>query len=132
MINFDKIFSKFDKLMNSITINDESFIVSGKNVVVKNGTVYINGEKVKEGLSGDVKITFTGDLANLNCTSAVINGNIQGNVDCTSATIKDNVGGNVDGTNINCGDVGGDVDGTTVSCGNVEGDVDAMTVKMKK
>jgi hypothetical protein len=113
MISFNKIFNKLNKqinrVMNSITINDKSFIVSGKKIVVKNGIVYVNGEKVIEGLSNDVKITFTGDLASLDCTSAIINGNVNGNVDCTFANINGNVSGNVVGTNINCGDVAGDV-----------------------
>jgi hypothetical protein len=135
MINFDKIFNNLNKqidcIMNSITINDESFIVSGKSIVVKNGTVYVNGEKIKEGLSGDVKIIFTGDLADLDCTSAVINGNVNGDVDCTSANISGNVGGDVDGTNINCGDVGRDVGGTIVNCNNVKGNIKAVKVKHK-
>jgi len=117
--------------MNSITINGKSYICEGNSIVVKNGKVLVGGELMTEGLSGEVKISFTGDLASLDCANAVVNGNVQGSVDATNITVNGNVGGDVDGTNIKCGDVGGDVDGTTVNCGNVNGDVDAMTVKRK-
>lgn len=117
--------------MNKIKINGESHNVKGRNIVVRNGKVIVDGELVKDGLSGTVKIEFEGDLATLDCTTAVVNGNVKGDVDGTSITVNGNVGGSLDGTTIKCGDVGGDVDGTTVSCGNVQGDVDAMTVKRK-
>lgn len=67
MISLNKI-SKFDKPMNGITTNDEPFITPKKNIVGKNGTVYINSKKIKEGLSGDMRIAFTGDPANPSCT----------------------------------------------------------------
>jgi len=117
--------------MNKITINGETFEVEGNNIVVKNGKISVDGKVVKENLSGNVKVEFTGDLAKLDCTSAVINGNVQGNVDCTSAVITGNVQGDVDGTTIKCGDVGGDVDGTNVQCGNIQGDVDAVSIRKK-
>lgn len=135
---FDKWEQKIDEVliliknrMNKIFINGESFDVKGKSIVVKNGKVIVDGDLVKDGLSGTVKIEFKGDLASLDCTNAVVNGNVKGDVDCTSIIVNGNVGGNVDGTTIKCGDIGGDVDGTTVNCGNVKGDVDAMTVKRK-
>jgi len=109
------IFGIFNK--NKITINGKTYDVSGRNIVVKNDTIYVDGQVVESGLSGIVKIEFTGDLANLDCTTAVINGNVQGDVD---------------GTNITCGDVGGDVDGTNISCGDVKGDVDGTNFNFKR
>lgn len=99
--------------MNSITINGETFIVDGKNVNISGNKVIVDGKVVKNGLEGIVKIEWSGDLANLDCTNATINGDIHGDVDCT---------------NLTCGNIGGDVDATNVKCGNIGGDVDAMKV----
>ena len=126
----DELPSKIkNSFMNIITINGESHDVEGNNVVVRRGKVLVNGKVIKDGLTGTVKIEWQGDLAYLDCTSAVVNGNVLGDVDCTSITVNGEVAGDIDGTNIKCGDVGGDVDGTSVTCGKVKGDVDAMTVK---
>lgn len=119
-------------IMNILGINGKDYNVSGRSIVVRNGKVIVDGQVIEEGLSGEVKLTFTGDLAKLDCTSATINGNVLGNVDGTSITINGNVTGDVDGTNIVCGDVGGDVDGTNIKCGNVQGGIDALTVKHRK
>ena len=115
--------------MNIITINGESHDVEGNNIVVRRGKVLVDGKVIKDGLTGTVKIQFEGDLAYLDCTSAIVNGTVHGDVDCTSVIVNGDVSGDIDGTTIKCGDVGGDVDGTTVTCGKVKGDVDAMTVK---
>ena len=110
---FKKIFNKF---MNIITINGTKHTVTGKNIQVRNNSVYVDGKLVVESLTNDIHVTFEGDLAELDCTSATINGNVMGSVDCTSAKISGDVKGNVDGTSINIqGNVGGDVDGVTVS-----------------
>ena len=103
--------------MNNITINGKTFVVKGKNVCIRNGTVTVDGEFIVGDLSGEVHVHFNGDLASLNCTTATINGNIQGNVDAT--TVK-------------CGNIGGDVDCTTLHSGNITGNVDATTVRLKK
>jgi hypothetical protein len=111
-------FSKRIKsFMNSITINNESFICEGKNIQVRNGTILVDGKVIKEGLSGDVTIHFNGDLASLTCADAVINGNVRGNV--SAADVK-------------CGDVGGNVNAADVRCGNVSGKINAASVKIKK
>jgi len=134
---FDKLEKWLDELptkiknwfMNIITINGERHDVEGNNIVVRRGKVLVNGKVIKDGLTDTVKIEFEGDLAYLDCTNAVINGDVHGDVDCTSVVVNGDVSGDIDGTTIKCGDVGGDVDGTTVTCGKVKGDVDAMTVK---
>lgn len=118
--------------MNKIVINGESFQVQGRNITINGEKICVDGELVKDGLKETVKIEFQGDLANLHCTAAVINGNVNGDVDGTTINVTGNVGGDVDGTTINCGDVGGDVDGTTITCGKIKGDVDAITVKKIK
>ena len=99
---------------NTITINGNSISVSGNGISIINNKVYVDGELVEEGLSGDVRITFEGDLADLDSTASVtVNGNVKGDIDASgSVTVH--------------GDVQGDVDASgSVSCGNVGGDVDA-------
>ena len=103
--------------MNKIIINGEQFTTTDRNIVVKNNKVIVNGDIIKEGLQGDVHIIFEGDLANLDCTTATINGDVRGSVDGTTINVQ--------------GNVGGDIDGTTVNCGNVQGNVDAMKITRK-
>jgi hypothetical protein len=137
MTIFDRIENWLDELpaktknwfMNIITINGERHDVEGNNIVVRKGKVLVNGKVIKDNLTDTVKIEFQGDLASLDCTQAIVNGNVHGDVDGTTITVNGDVSGNVDGTTIKCGDVAGDVDGTTVTCGKVKGDVDAMSVK---
>lgn len=116
-------------LMNILKINGESHDVEGNNVVVRRGKVLVNGKVIKDDLSGTVKIEWEGDLASLDCTQAVVNGDVHGDVDGVTISVNGDVSGDLDGTTIKCGDVAGDVDGTTVTCGKVKGDVDAMSVK---
>jgi hypothetical protein len=113
----DDAFKSMKKALNKISIDNETFEVRGRNIVVRNGKVIVDGDVIKENLNGNVRITFEGDLANLDCTSATINGNVRGDVDGTSININ--------------GDVGGDVDGTTINCGNVKGNVDGVTIRKK-
>lgn len=118
-----------NKSSNRITINGKSFDVQGNNVVVKNGKVIVGGKTIQEGLSGTIKVEFTGNLATLDCTTATINGNVRGGVNGNTINIQGNVDGDVNGTTINCGNVRGDVDGSTIKCGNVHGDVDGINVR---
>lgn len=118
------------KNKNKITINGKTYEVSGNNIRVQNDSIYVDGQLIESGLKDTVKIEFTGDLANLNCTTATILGDVKGDVDGTTITCG-NVAGDVDGTTIKCGDVGGDVDGTSVTCNKVMGDVDAVKFNKK-
>ena len=102
--------------MNNITINEEPFICNDKNIVSVNGKIIVDGEVIKEGLSGNVTIHFNGDLANLTCADAVINGNVHGDVN--AADVK-------------CGNIGGNVSATDVRCNNVQGKITAASVKIK-
>ncbi len=107
---------KSNSNMSTITINGKKNSVSGKNIRVEDDKIYVDNVLVSEGLSGIVKIEFTGDLASLDCTTAKINGSIKGDVDCTT---------------INCGDVEGNVDATTIHCLNVGGNVKGVTVNKR-
>lgn len=102
--------------MNNITINGESFVCNGKNIVSINGKIIVDGEVIKEGLSGNVTIHFNGDLANLTCADAVINGNVSGDVN--AADVK-------------CGNVGGDINAADVRCTEAHGKITAASVKIK-
>jgi len=118
--------------MNSITINGESFVTSGKNIVCKNGKIYVDGDLIKEGLKGDVTIHFNGDLANLSCADAKINGNVQGNVNSADLTCG-TIGGKVNAADIKCtGNINGDVQAADVRCQNISGRVTAASVKYRK
>jgi len=98
--------------MNIININGKSIKVTGSNISVIGDKVYVNGKLVEEGLSGNVEISFKGDLANLNVDgSATVDGNVLGYVDAGGSVRCENVNGSVDaGGSVYCGNVGGDVD----------------------
>jgi hypothetical protein len=100
-----------------IVINGQRFEIEGdcNNVSISNGEIRIGGNVIQSGLSGIVKVEWSGPLANLSADAGVtINGNVKGSVKA--------------GTSVNCGDVGGDVKaGTGVNCGKVGGSVQAGT-----
>jgi len=98
--------------VNIININGKLIKVSGNNISVINDKVYVDGELVEEGLSGNVTISFEGELANLKTSGgATVNGDVHGDVDAGGSVKCGNVGKSVDaGGSVNCGNVGGDVD----------------------
>jgi len=51
----DKQLHKIKERMNKIIINDESFDVAGRDIIVKRNTVIVNGKVIKDDLSGTVK-----------------------------------------------------------------------------
>lgn len=107
--------------MSNIIINGKSYNVSGNNIVVQNNQVLVDGKLIQGDLSGDVTISFEGDLANLTTHgSATINGDVHGGVDA--------------GGSVQCGNVSEFVDaGGSVQCLQVGGDVDAGgSIKMRK
>lgn len=112
--------------MNTVIINGQRIDVAGRNISVQthNGvtTVNVDGNFAHSVNDREVKISFEGDLASLNCASCTVNGNIKGDVDCTSINCKDIVG-NVDGTTVNCGNVSGSIDAITVNCKNNSGTI---------
>ena len=111
--NIFKIFNNSN--MATITINGKTTTVNGNNIQVINDRIIVNGKVIESGLSGIVKVEFTGDLANLDATNAVVNGNVKGDVDSTNITVN--------------GDIGGDVDATNVTAKVIHGNVDAVSVR---
>lgn len=138
MINLIK--NIYNKLfpMNTVIINGKTYNVSGNNISVQNisgkgNKVIINGVTIVDGLEGnEVTVKWEGDLANLNCTSAIINGDVNGDVDTQSLTCKNITAKKVESQSIDCADIYGDVDSQSVTCNNVTGDIDAMSVTCKK
>lgn len=103
--------------MNKIIINGVTHEVYGKNINVSNGKIMVDGNVIEEGLTGIVKVSFEGDLANLECADAKITGNVQGNVNAAD---------------VRCGDVGGNVNGADVKCRDVAGRINAAEVRLRK
>lgn len=114
----------YNAMMNKITINSESFECDGNNIIIENDKVIVNGKTIKDGLKGIVKVEFEGDLANLNCNTVTVHGNVRGGIDSNTVTINGNVEGDIDTNTIKCGDVNGDIDTTTITCKNHYGDID--------
>lgn len=119
-------------MSNKITVNGITTVVSGRDIVVRNGKITVGGVLVAEGLSGEVNVKFDGDLASLDATHVDVSGNVMGDVDCTSLTVRGNIGGSVDGTNITANDIAGDVDGTNITANVIKGNVDGVSIKTRK
>lgn len=102
----------------TVNVNGKTTTVRGDNVNVINGKIYVDGKEHKvEGKTIDIDtVIVEGNCQKLDCLSAEIRGNVEGDVDCTSATIGGDVHGDLDGTNITCRDIKGKVDGLNISC----------------
>ena len=107
-------FSNIFKSTNKITINGETITVKGNNISVINGKVIVDGVTIKEGLSGEVKIKFEGNLANLDATNVTVNGSVIGDVNCTRLQVDGSINGDVDATNVNASEIIGNVTATNV------------------
>jgi len=103
--------------MNTIIVNGTRTQVTGRNIVISNGRITVDGVLVADELHGDVNVKFEGDLASLNATQVEVSGSVNGNVDCTRLIVH--------------GNIIGDVDGTNITANIIHGDVDAVSVKMR-
>lgn len=101
--------------MNKITINGKTYEVYGNNIKIMNDKVIVDGVVISEGLTGEVTIKFEGDLAKLDATNVVVNGNVVGDVDCTSLQVTGSINGDVDATNVKASEIIGKVDAVNVS-----------------
>jgi cytoskeletal protein CcmA (bactofilin family) len=119
--------------MNIITINGKRFETNGDTISVINGVVMVDGKKITEHLSGDVRIKLEGDVANLkveNAGEVVVNGNVLGCVDATSLRVNGNISNSVKATSLKIdGDINGGVDATSIKIkGKITGNVSATSV----
>ena len=89
-------------------------IFSGDNISVENSKVFVNGKLVHEESSPQLKITVEGNIENLDCHNAVVNGNVTGDVEAH---------------NVTCESIGGKVDAHNVTAGTIHGKVKAHKVK---
>ena len=97
--------------MNSVTINGVTYKGS-KSVVVRNNTVYIDGEKVDHGEveNGILKVEVNGVLEHLEADGDVQAGAVNGTVQAGGDVRCENVGGTVQcGGDVRCGNVGGSI-----------------------
>ena len=112
--------------MNLITINGTQISVSGRNVVMKNGRVTVDGVEVATGLhTGSATIKWEGDLASVQSDGSVECRDVQSYVSAGGSISCGAIGGNVDaGGSINCGDIGSNADaGGSINCRDVNGEV---------
>lgn len=113
------IFKSIFKSKGSISINGQSFNVSGRNnISIQNNRVFIDGKEIKnlEDIEEkEIIIEINGDLESVDAgNNVVINGNIQGNVDIGNmCEIKSEViAGSIDCGNmctINSNEIIGDI-----------------------
>jgi hypothetical protein len=119
---------RFFKKRNTIIINGQKIQTIGSNIEINGENILVDGQVVKNGLAGTVKIQFEGDIASIKSdTSVTVNGNVHGNVDAGGSIICQQVGRDVDaGGSVTCTDIQGDVDaGGSVTCGEIHGNVHA-------
>lgn len=98
--------------MGNIVINGHNVV--GRNIVVRNNVVTVDGKTINIEESKVINITVNGDLEKLDvdaCDTVSISGNVTGDVGTVSGDIK-------------CGDIGG-------SAKTVSGDIKAKTINGK-
>ena len=102
----------------TINANGKTVTVSGKNVSIINGKIFVDGkEHTVEGKTIDIDtVIVEGNCNKLECISAEIRGDAKGDVECTSLICGGDIHGNVDSTNIKCRDIKGSVDSLNVTC----------------
>lgn len=104
---------------NSVVINGKKIPCSGKNIVIRNNEVIVDGVTIESDLASNIKVVVDGDVSHLDCSGSVeVRGN-SGNIDCGgNCTVGGNVNGDVDaGGSVTCGNVSGDIDaGGSVRC----------------
>ena len=114
---------------STVIVNGKTYTVSGNNISVKNGNVYVDGKLISENKGSEVvKIEWKGPLASLKSDVSVsVDGDIHGNVDAGGSVNCKDVGKDVNaGGSITCANVNGNVDaGGSVTCANVSGSIDA-------
>ena len=118
------------KNKNTIEINNRIINVSGNNIRIANGKVYVDGKLVDNIDGPDITIIVEGTVENLETEHDVeVQGNC-GNVTCDILTVNGNINGDVDANCINVdGDINGNVDVVSINIqGNINGNVDAESI----
>ena len=80
---------------NRITINGQTFEVTGSSVSIINGTVVVGDSTLITGLEGSVHLQWEGDLASLKTDSSVECRDVKGNVNAGGRVTCNNIEGSV-------------------------------------
>ena len=103
----------------SVTINGKSY--AGKNIIINNGKVIVDGVEQSEVLEHRITVNVVGEVDTLETTSGDVN--VSGNVGSLQTTSGD----------IECQDVSGNVQTVSgdVDCGRVNGNVKTVSGDIK-
>jgi hypothetical protein len=83
--------------MNKITVNGEVFYSTSNDVHVQDDNIFVGGKLVKAGLPQVVKVLWEGDVANVDCTTL----HVTGDVDATNVTAGGSITARkIDATNV--------------------------------
>lgn len=106
------------KKMYTLILDGVRHAVDSNKIAFRDDKVYAGDKMITSGLTGTVHVEFHGGLAQLDCGSAVVTGNITGPVDAGSLEVT----GNIEADKVDCGSlsVGGDLHVRKLDCGSVE------------
>ncbi len=100
--------------MKRIVINGDTITYAGegKNIVISNENVIVDGNIIKTDIGSNAQITIYGSVKKIECTGSVeVHGN-SGEIDCRGCcTVGGAVIGNIDcGGSVQCGEIFGAID----------------------
>lgn len=98
---------------STVSVNGKTYTVTGKNIVMINDKVYVDGKEITSAESQTINIIVEGNANQVQCNGSVeVRGDVNGNIDCGGSVV--------------CGNITGDIDcGGSVTCSEVKGDIDA-------
>ena len=75
--------------MNKLFINNESFDIEDDNITISQiqNRIYVNGKLISSTKDDSVHIRFTGNVANLNCNTCEVSGNVNGDITANSVKV---------------------------------------------
>lgn len=104
---------------SSVTINGKRISCSGRNVVISNGKIVVDGKVISSEIGDNVTVVIDGNVNKLECAGSVEVRGDANYVDCSgSCTVSGDVKGNVDACgSVHCGAVAGSINaGGSVHC----------------
>lgn len=108
---------------SEVSVNGRTIRVSGNNITIRNGEIYVDGKLYEDELPQSVTVIVEGDCNNLNVSGSVEVRGSSANIDCGgSVTVGGDVHGDIDcGGSVHCGDISGNVDaGGSIHCKGVK------------
>lgn len=116
------LFGRKHSNYSEVSVNGRTIRVSGNNITIRNGEIYVDGKLYEDELPQSVTVIVEGNCNNLNASGSVEVRGSCGSVDCGgSARIGGDVSGNVDaGGSVQCENILGNVDaGGSIQCRGV-------------